>query len=476
MALLWSDRGDQQARSSLRQALSGLRKDLGEQGLSALRVTDETLTLDPERVIVEPASPGDVLLDGLHVADPAFEEWLRDERLRLEDVSNTEPQPPALSLPDKPSIAVLPFRNMSGDAEQDYFTDGITEDIITNLSRFRDLFVIASHSSFAYKGEAVKIPDVSWELGVRYVLEGSVQKSGDQVRINAQLVDGPTGRHLWAERYQRQIEDIFALQDEVTELIVGTLASAYGGRLRKAWQAHSERRSPGDYQAYDCFMRAMDAFDLTQEGARRGRELFHEAIRLDPHYAKAHAKLAWTHLADAFHGWGQDYEASMAKGLEVASESIARDDSESWGHWALAGYHLYSGHHDLALNAMERAVEINPNDADVLTDVGLFLTYAGRPEEALEMAQKAMRLNPHYPEWYLAQLVQIYHDARQYEAGLNVNAQVREMETTVLRLYQAACAAGMRRDREAKAAITRVLELDPQASLRKWTDRKMAPY
>jgi TolB-like protein len=203
MALLWSDRGEAQARASLRQALTGLRKDLGEEAMAALRITDDAVSLDPDRVVVENANPGNELLAGFHLHDPAFEEWLRNERLRLEDEMAPGGQSSPSALPDKPSIAVLPFTNMSGDAEQDYFADGITEDIITGLSRFRDLFVIARNSSFTYKGRSVKVQDIGAELGVRYVVEGSVRKAGNRVRITAQLVDVVTGNHLWAERYSR---------------------------------------------------------------------------------------------------------------------------------------------------------------------------------------------------------------------------------------------------------------------------------
>jgi TolB-like protein/Tfp pilus assembly protein PilF len=595
VALLWGDRGEQQARSSLRQSLSELRKALDDADDSLLIAGRDAVALDADAIdvdvsefeqLIDDGTPlaleraaklyrGD-LLDGNGVHDPAFENWLRDERQRLNEracqalsrlldhqaagdtesaiatarrlltldplreathralmrlysdkgertlalkqyqasrdvlaaelglspgpeteklaeeirtgpagtgeVIDQEPEPRApkaepLPLPDKPSIAVLPFVNMSGDPEQEYFADGITEDIITNLSRFRDLFVIASHSSFAYKGKAVKIQDVSRELGARYILEGSVQKSAGRVRIAAQLVDGHTGGHLWAERYDRQLEDIFVVQDEVAEMIVGTLASGYGGRLRKAWQRRAERKGTENFQAFDCFMRGMDHFDYwTKEGTQLGRECFQEAIRLDPNYAKAYAKLAWAHIEEACQGWDADYEGSMAQGLEIANKSIACDDAEPWGHWALAGYHVYAMRHDLALAELERAIELNVNDADVLSDLGFCLAYAGRAEDGLEAAHKAMRLNPHHPEWYVAQSVLIYHDARRYEAGLAAFARLRSFDTTLLRLYHAACTAALGRDSEAEAAIERVLQLDPEASLEKWTSPKMAPY
>jgi adenylate cyclase len=394
----------------------------------------------------------------------------------------TDPQPvtpgaeDALPLPDKPSIAVLPFDNMSGDPEQEYFSDGITENIITDLSRFRDLIVISRHSTRAFKGMGANIQDVSRELGARYILEGSVQRSTDRVRITAQLIDGHTGGHLWAERYDRQLEDIFAVQDDVTEMIVGTLASGYGGRLRKAWQRRTERKATENFQAFDCFMRAMDTIHFTKDDIRRAGELFEEAIRLDPNYAKAYAKRAWLHIADAAYGWSEDYDGSMAKGLEFATKSLEADDSESWAHWALAGYYWNNGRHDLALSELDEAIELNPNDAEVLTDIGLCLSYAGRAEEGLESAHKAMRINAHSPQWFLMQLGQIYFDARQYEQAVTTLENLRSLEMTLTRLYLAASHAALDQSSKAEEAIERVLELDPLATLEKWANVNLAPY
>jgi adenylate cyclase len=380
-------------------------------------------------------------------------------------------------LPNTPSIAVLPFTNMSGDPQQEYFSDGITENIIANLSRFHDLFVIARNSTSVYKGKAAKIQDISRELGVRYILEGSVHMSGDQVRINAQLIDGPTGRHLWVERYQRQVEDIFALQDEVTETIVGTLASGYGGRLRKAWQKQAQTTRPKNVQAFDCFMRGLDSWDLlTKEDNLRAREYLEEAIRLDPGFAKAFSKLAWTHISDAIEGWGDDYESSIAKAKECAIKAIDCDDGESWGHWALAACHIYEKRFDLALPGFQKAIDLNPNDADALMDYGYYISYAGRAEEGLEAAHKAMRLNPHHPEWYKLSLAQICFDARQYEDAVAAFRSVHSVETVASCLYMAAALAALGLAVDAEVAIESALELDPRATLRKWTDAKMAPY
>jgi adenylate cyclase len=430
----------------------------------------------PARMPFEFDSLGEQVLKGFDQPVRAFAVKLQPgEELPEPEVSTTPQKADSttLQIPDKPSIAVLPFTNMSNDPEQEYLADGITEDIITNLSRFRDFFVIASNSSFVYKGKAVNVQSVSRELGVRYILEGSVQKSKEQVRITAQLIDGSTGSHLWAERYKRQVEDIFALQDEVVELIVGSLASGYGGRLRKAWQ----RRGSEHLEAFDCFMRGMDVFDnFTKQDTDRARGLFEEAIRLDPNYGKAYAKLSWTYILDAVLGWSENYEDSMAKGKAAAIRGVEQEDEESWVHWVLGACHIYELRHDLGLAELKRAIELNPNDADVLADVGYFYSYAGQAEEGLEFAYQAMRLNPHYPEYYLLQLGQILFDARKYKEAIEKIERSRDVETVLSCLYLAASQAAIGNMDEAKGAIRRTLKQDPEATIEKWTQPRVCPY
>ena len=376
-------------------------------------------------------------------------------------------------LPDRPSIAVLPFVNVSSDPEQEFLADGITEDIITNLSRFRDLFVIARNSSFVYKGAAVKIQDVSRELGVRYILEGSVQRSNDRVRINAQLVDGLSGNQLWTERYQRSMDDIFTLQDEVVELIVGSLASGYGGRLRKAWQ----RRESENPKAFDSFMRGIDLFDsFSREDIHRSMAYFEEAVKLDPNYGKAYSKIAWRHLFDAIYGWSDDAEASMAKALEVVERGLAREDSEPWLHWVLGAYYVYNLKHDWGLSHFERALDLNPNDADVLNDVALYSSYAGKAEQGVALAEQSIRLNPHHPDYYLIQFGQVLFDAGRYEEAISTISRSREADTMLSWLYLAASHAAMGNPEGAQEAISRALSHDPAATVEKWTRPYAAPY
>jgi len=378
----------------------------------------------------------------------------------------------------KPSIAVLPFTNMSGDPAQDYFSDGLTENIITGLSRFRDLFVIARHSSFAYKAKAAKVANVCRELGVRFVLEGSIQMASGRVRVTAQLIDGTTDRHVWAERYDRKLEDIFNVQDEVTDAIVGALATSYGGRLRKAWSARSEGAVSPDFRAIDFFQAGQDALGrFTKEDNVRALELFRKAAELDRGYAKPHAKIAWSNIVDVIFGWSDDPAASLTAALAAANEAIRRDDDEAWGHWALGAYYLYGlQQQDRAVVELQKAVEVNPNDADVMTDLGLFLSYAGRPQEGLEWALRAMRLNPHYHDWYTMQLGQIYFDARRYEEGIATFGSLSAVETVLIELYSAACHAMLENKSAAQLAVKQALKFNPGATITLSSTPQRAPY
>ncbi|MDY0884679.1 adenylate/guanylate cyclase domain-containing protein [Dongia soli] len=383
---------------------------------------------------------------------------------------------------EKPTVAVLPFVNMSGNPDPDFFCDGMTENIITGLSRFRDLFVIASNSTFAYKGCAVNVQEVSRDLGARYILEGSVQRHTETLRVNVRLIDGLTGRHLWAERYDRHIDCIFAVQDEVTALIVGTLASTHGGRLNKAWRhgeaaalrngaanghahpaARDDEKGGGgtkNLPALSYFLRGMELLhSFNKENNQRARELFEISAQLDPSYAKPVSKIAWCHMVDANFGWVEDAAAALEKGLEFASAAIAIDDDEAWGHHALAGYYMFKRRYGPAVAEYEKAVARNPNDADTLTDYAWCLDYAGRPKAALELAHKAMRLNPYCPEWYVAQLGQIYFDARQYEDAVTSLSGLRDLDTVPIHLILAASHAALDND-AARQAIAHVLELD----------------
>ncbi|MEE9479700.1 MAG: adenylate/guanylate cyclase domain-containing protein, partial [Kiloniellales bacterium] len=233
---------------------------------------------------------------------------------------------PTLALPDKPSIAVLPFDNMSGDPDQAYFSDGMTEDIITELARFRSLFVIARNSSFAFRDRTTDVAEIGRQLGVQYVVEGSVRKAGNRVRVTAQLIDAATANHIWAERYDRDLDDIFAVQDEVVRTVVATLA----GRLEQAGRESAKQKPPSNLGAYDFFLRGRNHFyHMTCSDNRTAQEMFAKAIELDPGYAPAHAGLAKSNFLDWFGGWSADLQASRQRGVALAEKAVALDDTDS---------------------------------------------------------------------------------------------------------------------------------------------------
>lgn len=378
--------------------------------------------------------------------------------------------------PTKPSIAVLPFANLSGDAALDIFCDGLALNIVANLGRFHELFVIDSFSTLAYRNRRVTAAEAARDFSVRYILEGSVQKAGDRIRASVQLVDGAENRQLWAETYDRQLTDIFAVQDEITATIIGTLASGYGGRLSKAWR--DRRRSAGleSFVALDHLQRAIDACRFSKEGESLARDHLTKAIECDPGFAKAYSKMSLGHTVDACCGWADDSDASMELARQWAVKAIACDDGDSWSHWAYANYQLYSLNHGLALEAFQKALFCNPNDADVMIDYGLCLSYAGRAEEGIECARKSMLLNPYHYEWYTSQLGQIYFDARHYDKAIATFASLRSLDSAIMRIYQAASFAAAGNQQRARNSVNRALELDHGATLEKWTDPKLAPY
>ena len=302
---------------------------------------------------------------------------------------------PALAAPDKPSIAVLPFDNMSGDAEQEYFVDGLTEDIITELSRFRELFVISRNSAFVYKGKSTRVQEVAKELGVAYVVEGSVRKAGNRVRVTVQLIDAEADRHVWAERYDRDLEDIFAVQDEVTQAIVATLP----GRVQAASHERAERKLPENMAAYEFALAGKTLHHRSNiEDNAKALGFLDRAIALDPKYAHAYAWRACT-LAQSFvHNWCDDREATWEQAIEELKTALALDDNDSDVHRILAAVNIAYDDHDKAMYHQERALSLNPNDDLVVVQQGEILTWMGRAEEGIEWIQKAMRLNPYHPE------------------------------------------------------------------------------
>jgi adenylate cyclase len=373
---------------------------------------------------------------------------------------------PALKLPDKPSIAVLAFDNLSGDPKQEYFSDGITEEIITGLSKNPHLFVIARNSSFTFKGKPVSVQEVGRKLGVRYVLEGSIRKEKDRVRITAQLIDAQTGGHVWSERYNRDLKDIFALQDEVTLAITGAMSV----KLTEGEQAALWQRK-GLTTNLEAFERALQGREcINQQTAMandKARQLFEEAIALDPGFATAYAGLAYTYVADALWGWSQDPHESGRKAYQMANKALALDDSLDIPHWILGVIYVYMREYDKAIAGGERGVELNPNGADALAHLGFFLNVTGRPAEAVTVLGKAMRLNPMPPAGLYAWLGISYRLMDQYdkaiailEKGLRVQPDNR---ACLLQLTATYSLAG--RQEDARKTAAEFLRLNPKFSV-----------
>ncbi len=294
----------------------------------------------------------------------------------------------------RPSIPVLPFDNMSGDPEQEYFADGITEDITTALSKIRSFLVIARNSSFTYKHQAVDTKTVAGELGVRYLLEGSVRKAGKRIRVTAQLIDAPTGHHVWAERYDRELEDIFDLQDEITQ----TIAAAIEPELSAKERQMAARKPPDNLGAWETFQRAMWYFyNFEREQHPVAIELFENAITADPAFAPSYAYKSYCHYAAVMMGWTDDPERHMTTGMECAKKALALDPRDAVGYFAIGRIHMLRGDHDASIAALERAIELNPNAFYAYHGLAFTLALAGKAEEAIEISIQGERVSPRDP-------------------------------------------------------------------------------
>jgi adenylate cyclase len=375
----------------------------------------------------------------------------------LEGGAARAPTSPARERLDKPAVAVLPFVNMSGDPEQEFFADGITEDIITELSRFRDLFVISRNSSFKYKGHAVNVQQFARELAVQYVVEGSVRKAGNRVRITVQLIDAETDRHLWAERYDRELADIFAIQDEVTQAIVATLP----GRVEAASRERAARKTPDSLAAYEWVLAAKVLHHRSRRDANvQALEMLDRAIALDPKYAHAHAWKACVLGQTWTNNWCEDREATQARIFAELQTALALDDNDSDVHRILAAVHVIRNLHDVAMYHQQRALSLNPNDDLIVVQQGEILTWLGRPEEGIEWIRKAMRLNPYHPERFWAHLGRAWFVARRYAEAIDAYRRITAVEPTH-HAFLAACHARLGDAAAAAREAREVLALAP---------------
>jgi len=305
--------------------------------------------------------------------------------------SVAEATPSAPTRRDRPSVAVLPFSNMSGDPEQEYFADGISEDIITELSRFHSLFVIARNSTFTYRGQAIDVRRVAKDLDVRYVLEGSVRRAGQKIRVTAQLVDATSARHVWADRYDRDLVDLFAVQDEITRAIIGAIAPG----IVMAEIQHSQSKTAGELDTWDRIMRAhWHIRRFTRDDFSEARRLIEELLRHEPNNAVALGDLAFSLHFAAIFGWVDSPAAEMTRMGELAQRAVESDDQDAAAHTSLAIHELFMGRHDDALRRLARAIELNPNSSFAHGYVGVVHAFGGEADRALESVQEAMRLSP----------------------------------------------------------------------------------
>jgi adenylate cyclase len=378
----------------------------------------------------------------------------------------------AFPLPDKPSIAVLSFDNLSDDPKQDYFGDGLTEEIITALSKLDSMFVIARNSTFTYKGKPVKIRQVAEELGVRYVLEGSVRKSGDRLRIAAQLIDALEGHHLWAERYDRDVKDIFAIQDDITKNIITAVQAELTGQRSVSLLAEGTAN-------LDAYLKVVQARTLTQnvnsrDSTASARKLAREAITLDPNYASAYEMLGWTHVDDIYYGFTEAPAESWKMAFELGQKAQALDERAAHG---LLGslYHL-NRQHEKAVAEARRYVEVFPHSADAQFHLGRFLADADRPEEGIPLLERALRLDPYAHGIFFSNLGAAYWMAGEYQKAVSIGktGSKRHPDEIFIHLTLAISHIELGHVEEARNSAAEVLRINPGLSL-EWLER-MLPW
>ncbi len=420
------------------------------------------------------AEPGGICISGMvreaisKKLDLAFEDMgekevknistpVRAYAIRLTDLA---PQVVDETAAEQFSIAVLPFQNMSGDPEQEFFADGLTEDIITELSRFRELFVISRTSMFTYKGKAIKIKDIAKEIGARYILEGSVRKAGNRVRVTVQLIDAASDRHVWADRFDRQLEDIFAIQDEVTSAVVSTLP----GRIEASIQDGVSRKPTENMAAYELVLAGKVRHHRSaRDDNAEAQRLLDRAIALDPGYAHAHAWRACA-LGQAWtSGWCEDRAATEGTILDALQTALALDEHDSDVHRILAAVNTTFGDFDKAPYHQDKALSLNPNDDLIVVQQGELLTWLGRPEEGIEWIKKAMRLNPYHPPRFWSHLGRACFVARRYEEAAEAFKRITAPDHTH-HAFLAACCAQIGDEAGAEAHGREVLKREPDFS------------
>ncbi len=370
----------------------------------------------------------------------------------------------AFPLPDKPSIAVLPFNNLNGDPKQEYFSDGLTEEIITALSKIQQLFVIARNSTFTYKGKPVKVQKVSEELGVRYILEGSVRRSEDKVRITAQLIDAIEGHHLWAERYDRELKDIFSLQDEITLAIIRAMRV----KLTEGEQASVTGKGTENLDAYLKALQAHGQFYLmNKDGSMKAKQLVKEAIALDPNYAYPYATLANAHMLDVWFKFSASPKESMRLAADATQKALALDATDPRIHRALTNLYIMQRRYEKAIASAEHQVELSPSGAQAYASLGTALKYACRFSEAIHFLEQAIRLNPYPPSSHLRLLGSAYSRAGRYEAAVTEYKKALQQNSDDIFTHMGLAVTYIKtgREEEARAEAKEVIRIHPKFSL-----------
>ncbi|HSQ84052.1 MAG TPA: tetratricopeptide repeat protein, partial [Desulfobacterales bacterium] len=377
----------------------------------------------------------------------------------------------AFPLPDKPSIAVLPFVNMSDDPKQEYFSDGLTEEITAALSSVPKLFVIARNSTFTYKGKPVKVQQVSEELGVQYVLEGSVRKAGDKIRITAQLIDAMNGHHLWAKSYYRNLSDIFAVQEEITKKII----TAMQVKLTEGEEVRIAEKGTNNLEAYLKYLQANELINqLNSDSNALGKQLAEEAITLDPEYASAYYILSGAYIMDVFLGTSKSPKQSIGMAMKLSQKAIELDDTFAVAYGLLGFLYSMTRQHDKALELSEKAVTLNPNSAECHYRLGKILTFASRWEESIPEYERAIRLNPIPPNKYLWSLGLAYGFTGQYEEAIKwcekaVHQEPNDLLAHLMMTEVYTWWSG--HDEKARAQAAEVLRINPKFSMEKWEKR-----
>jgi TolB-like protein/class 3 adenylate cyclase/Tfp pilus assembly protein PilF len=383
----------------------------------------------------------------------------------------------ASGLPENPTIAVLPFDDMSPTHDQRYLADGITDELIMGLAKFPDFIVMARNSTFAYKDKPTDVRKVGKDLNVRYVLEGSVQRADQNVRVTAQLVDATTGRQLWADSYDREVDNIFAIRDDITRSIAGTLGGLTG-KLAQAEFARISGKDPNGFTAYDYVVRGWyEYYKFTRSTTAAARDLFEKAREIDPNYARAYAGLAWTHELDYDYEWTDDDKKALELALENAITAVRLDPKDIQAQWGLGWAYLYDRQHDKAMAHYLLTRKLNPNDAEILAEMGNLLIYVGQPKQAVDQVKEAIRLNPFHENWYVYYVGWAYEEAGMPEKAIEIFEQSMDLQNPdeeqrwYLPTVAAAYAAVGRMD-DAHKVVKTILSHEPDFSISK----KVARY